>query len=603
MARRLACFLVADAVGYSARVEANEASAIAALSKTRSLVDEAIARHGGSIFATAGDSVIATFDTSVNAVNTALHIQKVLSGRGGDMYQLRIGVHFGDVAEEGDTLLGDGLNIAARLEPLAPVGGILISSAVADQIVGKINEIFVPLGKQKVKNISRSLELFCWPSDDAHRYRRRKLAKKWPYAVAGLAICAAVLGWVIRPGPPEATQTLREVVAVLPFKTPEGASGDRIISDGIAQDLTIRLAEVSGVSVVPSSVAFSVTDRGLAAIEAARSLGARYVVDGSVFISNDALRIAVELIDGAKGTITWAGAYDGSSLQLVEFRDRIIEDVATGISGQITDRDLDRLRGTGTNNPDAYKEIILGRQAATAFSREASYVAERHFREAIDLDENYARAYAELAAIYAIRLENGWTVLSTEDQEKALYFADRALSIDPDLWLAHYAAGRLHSLSAEDDFTKAEHHLERAMALQPANDDARVFYASLKTFQGKADEAVAIIEPIVATHPNPPFWYFFLLGIAQFHGENHEAAEHAFDRCLEQMPTSPYCLRHQIANYGAMGRHEDALWLLEEYGTLGFDTSISSIMDLLHLEDLTYRQRMEQSLREAGLSD
>ena len=603
MPRRLACFLVADAVGYSARVEANEASAIAALSNTRSLVDEVIARNGGSIFATAGDSVIATFETSVSAVRSALDIQKDLSGRDEEVFQLRIGVHFGDVSEEGDTLLGDGLNIAARLEPLAPVGGILISAAVADQIVGKIRENFAPLGKQKVKNISRSLDLFCWPADAARRHRRHKLARKWPYAVVGLAVCAAVLGWIMRPGPPEEAQTLREVVAVLPFKNPGGASGDRTISDGISQDLTIRLAEVSGVSVVPSSLAFSVTSHGLEAIEATRSLGARYVVDGSVFIRGDALRIAVELIDGEKETITWAGAYDGSLLQLVEFRDRIIEDVSTEISGKVTEQDLERLRGTGTSNPDAYKEIILGRQAAAEFSKETSHVAERHFLKAIELDENYARAYAELAAIYAIHLENGWTALSTADEDKALYFANKSLSIDPDLWLAHYAAGRLHSISSEGDFSTAENHLERAMALQPANDDARIFYASLKTFQGKADVAVSIIEPVVTAHPNAPFWYYFLLGQALFLDQKYEAAEIALDRCLAKMPSSPYCLRFQIANYGAMGQQDDALWLLEEYEMLGFDTSPSSIMDLLHLEDAAYRKRMEQSLREAGLSD
>lgn len=560
-------------------------------------------QHDGAVFSTAGDSVIATFETSVDAVKAALDIQKHLSGCDGNVLQLRIGVHFGDVADYGDTLLGDGLNIAARLEPLAPPGGVLISGVVADQIVGKVEDDFAPVGKQQLKNISRPLELLCWPVHAAHRYRRRKLVRKWPVAIAVLAMCAAALGWVMRPVPQKTAKPLRDVVAVLPFQTTEGPSADRIIADGLAQDLTIRLAEVSGVSVVPSSLAFSVTDHGLAAIRAAQSLGARYVVDGSVHSREHVLRISVELIDGAKGTIIWAGAYDGTMPQLVEFRDRIVEEVATGISGQITEQDLDRLRGSGTDNPDAYREIILGRQAAAAFSEEASHLAERHFRKAIDLDEGYARAYAELAAIYAIRLENGWTVLSVADEEKALFFADKALSIDQDLWLAHYAAGRLHSISSKDDFSKAEIHLERAMSLQPANDDARIYYAALKTFQGKADEAVAIVEPILATHPNPPFWYYLTLGNALFHVENHDAAEAAFNQCLRQMPSSPYCLRFQIANFGALGREDDALWLLEEYGMLGFDTSLSGILDLLLLEDLAYKKNIEGALRAAGLSE
>ena len=176
-------------------------------------------------------------------------------------------------------------------------------------------------------------------------------------------------------------------------------------------------------------------------------------------------------------------------------------------------------------------------------------------------------------------------------------------AIDPDLWLAHYAAGRLHSISTKDSLAKAESHLERAMSLQPDNDDARVYYAALKIFQGKADEAVAIIEPIIATHPNPPFWYYLTLGNGLFHLGKHDAAEDAFDKCLTQMPSSPYCLRFQIANFGAMGREDDAMWLLEEYGILGFDTSLSGILELLLYQAPTYRDRMEKALRAAGVGD
>ncbi|MFC3614369.1 adenylate/guanylate cyclase domain-containing protein [Lutimaribacter marinistellae] len=603
MPRKLVCFLVADAVGYSARVEANEAEAIAALSATLSIIEEAVARHGGTTLARAGDSVIATFETSVAAVTSALDIQKGVDARDEDVLSLRIGLHFGDVSEKHDTLLGDGLNIAARLEPLAPEGGILITSVVADQIVGKIDAQFAPIGKQRVKNISRPLELFCWPADAARRYRRRKLAGRWPYAVAALALCGLVGAWVMTQQTGDAPAPLRDVVAVLRFQNPGGTPDDRAIADGLAQDLTIRLAEVSGVGVVPSSLVFSVTDHGLEAIGAAQSLGARYVVDGTVRLREEDLRIAVELIDGAEGTIVWADAYDGALPQLVEFRDQIVEQIVGEISGQITKSDLDRLRNTGTENPDAYRQIILGRQAAASLSREATYVAERHFRQAINLDPDYARAYAELAAIYAIRIENGWTVLSKADEEKSLYFAEKALSIDPDLWLAHYAAGRLYSILSEGDFTQAEHHLERAMMLQPANDDARIYLAAVKIFQGKADEAVRIVQPVVATHPHPPFWYYLTLGNALFHVGNYEAAERAFDDCLTQMPSSPYCLRFQIANYGAMGRVEDAEWLLEEYAFLGFDTSLASIMDLLLLEHPEYRANFESALRAAGVGD
>ncbi len=425
-------------------------------------------------------------------------------------------------------------------------------------------------------------------------------------AVVGVSIvllASAAIWFATRPVPVGLTSPLREVLAVLPFQNLHGEADVEPITIGFAQDLTIRLAELPNIGVIPSSLSFSLTDHGLEAVEAAKSLGARYVIDGSVYYREDDLRISIELIDGAKGTIDWARSYDGSSLQLVEFRDRIIKDIAAGISGTIAEKDLSRLGNTGTKNPEAYKEILLGRQAAAVFSKDMNHAAEKHFRIAIELDVTYARAYAELAAIYAIRFENGWTVLTLADEEKSLYFAEKALSLDPNLWLAHYAMGRLQSVFSVGDFSQAEQHLKRAMVLQPANDDARIYYGAVKIFQGKADEAIAIVEPVLATHPNPPFWYYLTLGHAHFHVGNHAAAALALDQCLSQMALSPYCLRFQIANYGAMGRTEDAAWLLEEYEFLGFDTSIPSILKSTLVEDPRSLQMLAEGLRAAGASD
>ncbi len=396
---------------------------------------------------------------------------------------------------------------------------------------------------------------------------------------------------------------LRKVVAVLPFQNAELETADEPIANGLAQDLTIRLAEVSSVEVVPSSLAFSVTEKGLKAVDSARSLGARYIVVGGVGIRGDRLEVSIELVDAELGTIQWADSFNGTSGQLVEIRDMIIAEIAAEVSGKISEKDLDRLRSTGTENAEAYQDILRGRLAAASFTKEMSHVAERHFREAVERDPAYARAYAELAALYAIRFENGWTVLKTADEEKALYFAQKALALDDDLWLAHYAMGRLHSIFATNDFSMAEYHLERAMALQPANDDARIYYGAVKIFQGKSQEALDIVAPVLATHPNPPFWYHLTLGHANLMLGRHEEAERSLDQCLEQMALAPYCLRFQIANYGAMGRQEDALWLLEEYALLGFNRSLADVMSLILGEAPEYRQQLESAFRAAGLTD
>ena len=253
----------------------------------------------------------------------------------------------------------------------------------------------------------------------------------------------------------------------------------------------------------------------------------------------------------------------------------------------------------GTSNTAAYVEVLKGRVSANRFSSEESLAAERDFRRAIELDPNYARAYAELGTLFAVRFENNWTVLQAEDKEKALYYADRAVALDPDLWLGHYALGRLHSVFA--NFDAAEAHLERAMSLQPENEDARAYYGIVKNFQGDAEQAVAILEPALASHPNPPYWYYLGLGSALFNLGQHEAAELALEKCLELAANSPYCLRYLIAVYGEMGRVTDAEAAVQIYASMGFDPTVGSIMNLMTFHYPDGRTRLERAFRSAGL--
>ena len=253
----------------------------------------------------------------------------------------------------------------------------------------------------------------------------------------------------------------------------------------------------------------------------------------------------------------------------------------------------------GTNNTSAYLEVLLGRVSANRFNSDDSLIAERHFRRAIELDPNYARAHAELGTLFAVRLENDWTVFQAEDKEKALYYADRAVALDPDLWLAHYALGRLLSVFA--DFEAAEGHLLRAMSLQPENEDARAYYGVVKNLQGDTERAIAILEPVVKSHPNPPYWYYLGLGAALFFSGQYEAAELALEKCLGLAAKSPYCLRYQIALYGETDRIADAEAAAHDYTSMGFDPSVGSIMNLLNENHPDNRARLERAFLSAGL--
>ncbi len=254
----------------------------------------------------------------------------------------------------------------------------------------------------------------------------------------------------------------------------------------------------------------------------------------------------------------------------------------------------------GTDDRAAFLELLQGRVSANRFSLDESLIAERHFRRAIAYDPNFARAYAELGTLFAIRFENDWSILVEADKEKALYYAQKAISLDPDLWLSHYAMGRLQSVFA--DLEEAERHLRIAMSLKPENEDARAYLGIVLNFRGKADEAVIILDQAITTHPEPPFWYFFGLGHSLFNIGEHQKAEQALESCLELAQNSPYCLRYQIAVYGELGDLAKAEAAVEAYESMGFEGSVSDIVSLMtfhHPDDL---HQLEAGLRRAGLS-
>jgi DNA-binding winged helix-turn-helix (wHTH) protein/Flp pilus assembly protein TadD len=255
----------------------------------------------------------------------------------------------------------------------------------------------------------------------------------------------------------------------------------------------------------------------------------------------------------------------------------------------------------GTNNKEAYLEVLKGRVSSNQFSHGESLVAERHFRRAISLDTNFARAHAELGTLLAVRFENNWAFLEDADKDKSLYYAERAISLDPDLWLGHYALGRLHSVF--ENFDAAETHLQTAMSLEPDKEDARAYLGIVKNFRGDAESAIAILDAAVRSHPNPPHWYYFGLGHAYFNAGDIDQADAALRKCLQLAENSPYCLRYYIALLGQEGRYSEARQFGETYAAMGFELSVSSILKLMSFHHPNDRLQLAEALRLAGLPD
>ena len=422
--------------------------------------------------------------------------------------------------------------------------------------------------------------------------------------VALCFVAALILGWMTldrvaedaaaAPQPAE-----REAVAILPFEAEDET--DRFLAAGLSDDLEVHLAEMSGIRMVSQTLSAAVAAASENTIAIASSLEARYLVHGSVRNNGDEIALSLRLIDGLDGTTLWADHYEGAQLGLMGFRDTLPDALVAAMSIELNAHDLRRLALQDTTDPIAFEELLHARRELGSFTYEGSLAAERHLRRAVARDPGYARAYAELAAAFAIRMENDWIVLSSADTDKGFYFAEKAIALDPGLWFAHYAMGRLHSVAEGGNIETAFRHLREAMALQPANDDPRVYFAIARAMSGRLEEAAAIFEGVMATHPQPPFWYHLGFANVLFHQKRYEEAERVMSSCLHQMPNSPYCLRIQIAILARLGRLEDAAWLLEEYAILGHDTTLDGLMKSAIETDPALWAHLQKSYILAGI--
>ena len=389
-------------------------------------------------------------------------------------------------------------------------------------------------------------------------------------------------------------------IAVLPFVN-EADDALEYLSVGLSEELIFQLTKLSGVTVVPTirSFAFSTSQSYLKG--ELSEVGARFVITGKLRRIDQHGLALVELVDAHEGTILWTGRYDVESDDLVRLHNDLIVKLLNAMNLELAEQDIQRLKRDKVENAEALDLVIRGRVRANTFTYEDSLAAEKFFRRAITIDPNYARAYAEIAAIYAIRFENNWSFLTTADVDKAIYFGKKSLQLDSDLWLGHYSLGRIYSLVDSVYFTSSEQHLKTAMLLQPDNDDARVYYGVLLIFMGKASEALIVLESVLSSNPNPRFWYYLSYGHALFHLGLNEKAASALESCLQQNPIAPYCLRLQIANFAEMRRFEEAEWAKEELISLGHEATLDAILKTFPHMVEAYKNNVRSALKKVGL--
>ena len=588
--QRLAAILAADAAGYSRLMEADERATALALEAAHAVFREQVAAHHGRVINTVGDSVLAVFETAAGAVTAALAVQRTLDASSRDVaddrrLRFRIGVHLGDVNERADgDVYGDGVNIAARLQALAPPGGIVVSEAVRGAVKSRVAATFDDLGVQAVKNIADPVRAFTVRQNGlpkpvvaaaAPSASRRRRSLAWSAAAAAALLIAVGVTWWQRATPSRDVPTPaaqrapaasapagKPSIAVLPFDNMSGDADRAYFSDGITEDLITDLSKVAGLVVIARNSTFQYKGKAHDVREIGKALNARYVIEGSVRRSGESVRVNAQLIDAASGTHVWADRYDGELKNIFSLQDTITRNVVKALSVELTKDESDRVAKRGTGNVQAYDVLLKGWEHYLRQTPDEFRLAIADFKQAAEIDPTYSRAWAALAAIHWEIYTRYWGSalgLSRDTNYDAEQYLTKAMR-DPTP-LAHQVASAmlLHSQQHAEAIAEAQ----RAVASDPNDAEGYVALAGALSFAGRPAEALDAIERAMRLNPHYPSSYAYQRGLALFGLNRLDEAAASLERAVELNRDDYWSQRLLLAIYGLTGRRDDAQRLVE----------------------------------------
>ncbi len=575
--RKLAAILCADAAGYSRLMADDEAATLRSLNDARTLFRERIQAHGGRLIDTAGDSVLAEFPSAVEAVDCAVEIQHELAKRNAQLaehrrMQFRIGINLGDVIQQEDeTIYGDGVNVAARLQTLAEPSGICISGTAFDQVEGKLLVAYKFIGEQQVKNIAKPVRAYRVLIDapagkprQAHGSKRRGAM-----IVAGVAIVMIlILGALwngqgrtkVHPSPsedPALAMPSGPAIAVLPFTNMSGDPREDYFSDGLTEDIITELARVRELHVLARNTTFQYKGQAVDVPALGRKLGVQYVMEGSVRREKERVRITAQLIDANTGAHLWAERYDRELKDIFAVQDeitsRIVSAIAAGSAGLLQESARRRVAGKRPENLEAY-ELVLRATAPRAYTQQWYDETSALLERAIRVEPNYARARQEYAWLKLL----GWIFRfekSTLPPDEIKHNAIKAVELDPNDALAHRTAA--YGYFFDHQLESFERESQSALALSPYDADVLTQLGMACSMIGKSGLGTKLVKKAYQLNPvSAGGWYHSALHYNYYRDGDYRLA-------LEMVrghPGQTMCETQfkYVAAYGQLGEPEKA---------------------------------------------
>ena len=580
--RKLTAIMFTDMVGYSALAERNEELALELLEEHRRLLRSIFPKHRGSEIKTIGDGFLAEFSSALAAVQCGIEIQEMIAKRNSvnpsqGNFQVRIGIHAGDVVHRDDDVIGDGVNIAARIEPLAEAGGICISQQVFDQVANRIAKSLKRMGQVKLKNMMRPLEV---------------------YGV----VCGGAA-----PGPPDLTpdnksSETQKSIAVLPFVNMSSDPENEYLSDGLTEDLIMAFSQLKGLRVPARTSSFAFKGRNEDIRQIGQQLNVKTLLEGSVRKVGNRLRITAQLINAADGDHLWSRAFDREIQDVFAIQDEITRAIVQALEMQLIGAGDQPLAKHGTYNTDAYQLYLQARYHFNKFAGEGFKRSIECCKKALEIEPNYALAYAALS----LSFQYGWFYghLSFEEKLAAIgphdLFAEKAVELDPNLAETQTALAIVRFWN-QRDWSVAEECFKQAIKLNPNYVTAHEHYALFLACRRRIDEAIAQarwalqldpLSPLNTFHIAAAYWLihrydlmleqarrlfdlepnffgtYWMLGLAHWAQGLHDAAVAELRKAVV-LGGGPVPLADLGCLLGRLGRKAEAQQVLEDLTELG----------------------------------
>ena len=477
--RKLATILATDCVSFSKHMEEQEEKTLESLKACREIIDPLISKYSGRIFHTAGDSVIAEFDSPVGSANAAIEFQNAIKDRNKNKevnpkLSWRVGIHLDDIIIEGDNIYGNGVNIAARLESQSPVGEILISDVVNQQINKKIEQKIHSLGKIELKNISSDFEVFSILGDG-----KNKISKKTNPSV-----------------------NKKPKFAILPFVNTSKDEDSGFLVDGIVEDLITEFSMMREFDILSRQTSVNFKDENQDIKEFSKKFDLDFIVTGGIRASGKRVRINIELSDANDESIIWSNKYDRVLEDIFDLQDEIVRKISIALLGEIEISSLQRSKRKPTENISSYEYLLRGKENHHKFTKEANQEALQNFDKAIEADAGNAQAYAWKVCTLGQAMFRGFS-----DRKMEEIFADAKQNIDKALELNENDFECHRMLSAvylsNHDYLLAEDHGRKAFNMVP--NDPRVLsgYGEVLVRIGKVDKGLELLNKAFELDPIP----------------------------------------------------------------------------------------------------